>query len=113
MALQTSSPPNRSACNPPCDRCPLQYASGESFQVVLNRLIKKSGFSAGWIAKRSHTDAGNLSKYRNGIRRNPEQDTVELLCITLFTSPEIELYELDQLLMSAGYAPRYAIRDAR
>ena len=53
-------------------------------------------------------NAGNLSKFLNGKRLNPEAETVHQLCAALYRSGNIELFELDMLLMSAGYAPVYA-----
>lgn len=72
-------------------------------------LIKKSGLTPYRVSDWSDVNAGNLSKFLNGKRLNPEAETVHQLCAALSRSGNIALFELDMLLMSAGYAPVYAI----
>ena len=113
MGSQASTPPDRPASDLPCDHCPLLVPRNGAFGRTLHHLIKVSSFSAYEISKLSGVNAGNMSKYMNGKRHNPEVETVFQLCAALARSPDIERYHLDQLLRSAGYAPVFAVNDAR
>ncbi len=113
MGPQKGVPPDGENGDLPCGRCPLRNPRSEAFSRVLNNLIKKNGLSAYRIAAISGVDAGNLSRYRAGKRNNPTSDTVFQLCAALMKSPDIERYDLDQLLYSAGFAPVFAVHDAK
>ena len=85
----------------------------ESFTACLNRHIRRSGLSLSQLARRSWLDISYVSRLVNlecdplnprrgeGRGRQPSRDTVIRLGIAL----QLPMEELDELLLSAGYAP--------
>ena len=103
--------PARPGSNPLCDCCPLKEMFREDFPKTLNRLLKKSGLKPADVARRG-VKPPYLSRLRTGEKRNPGWKIVLKLCNGLSQSPEIENYDLDELLMSTGYAPIFAVDEA-
>lgn len=88
--------------------------SGEpSFTTCLNTFLRRSGLSLTQLARRSWLDISYVSRLVNletdplnprageGRGRQPSRDTVIRLGIAL----QLPMENLDELLLSAGYAP--------
>jgi len=86
----------------------------ESFTACLNRHIRRSGLSLTQLARRSWLDISYVSRLVNlqsdplnprlgdpSDRRRPSRDAV----IRLGLAMQLPLESLDELLMTAGYAP--------
>ncbi len=89
-------------------------ANEESFTGCLNRHLRGSGLSLSALARRSWLDVSYVSRLVNlpcdplnarvGDRtdkRHPSRDTV----IRLGLAMQLSMEEMDQLLVTAGYAP--------
>ena len=84
-----------------------------SFTTCLNRFLRRSGLSLTQLSRRSWLDISYVSRLVNlecdplnprmgeGRGRHPSRDTIIRLGIAL----QLPMEELDELLLSAGYAP--------
>ena len=86
----------------------------DSFSGCLNRYLRRSGLSLSQLARRSWLDVSYVSRLvhlpcdplnprlaDDGRRRQPSRDTV----IRLGLAMQLSMEELDELLLTAGYAP--------
>ncbi|MCC7368854.1 MAG: helix-turn-helix transcriptional regulator [Chloroflexi bacterium] len=86
----------------------------ESFSGCLTRHLRQSGLSLSQLARRSWLDVSYVSRLvhlpcdplnprrvADGQRRQPSRDTV----IRLGLAMQLSMEEMDELLLSAGYAP--------
>lgn len=90
-----------------------ELLSEPSFTTCLNRYLRRSGLSLTQLARRSWLDISYVSRLVNletdplnprvgeGRGRQASRDTVIRLGIAL----QLPMEELDELLLSAGYAP--------
>ena len=76
------------------------------FAAVLKRLRLKAGKSRYKLALWSGLSEAYLLRLENGERTNPSRDVVLLVALALVSSSEtIDLYDIEELMLSAGYAP--------
>ena len=76
------------------------------FPATLRGLRERSGKSRYRLAQFSGLDEGYLSRLESGERRNPSRDTVMKLGLALVQdSTEVSIYDVNQLLVSAGFVP--------
>ena len=81
-------------------------AKSSEFGVGLRRLREKAKKSRYRLAQFSGLDEAYLSRLESGERRNPSRDTVMKLGLALVEdSSEVSIYDINELLLSAGYAP--------
>jgi hypothetical protein len=86
----------------------------ETFTGTLNRHLRRTGLSLTALARRSWLDISYVSRLVNlpcdplnprhgdrGEKRHPSRDTV----IRLGLAMQLPIEDLDELLLSAGYAP--------
>jgi hypothetical protein len=86
----------------------------ETFTACLNRHVHRSGLSLSALARRSWLDISYVSRLvhlpcdplnprldERGERRRPSRDTV----IRLGLAMRLNLEDMDELLLAAGYAP--------
>ena len=76
------------------------------FSGALARLLKRSGKTKYRVAELSGLDEGYLSRLESGKRLNSSRDTVLRIGLALVKdSTEVSLHDVQELLLSAGYAP--------
>ena len=76
------------------------------FSAALKRLREKSGKSRYKLAQYSGLDEAYVSRLESGGRRNPSRDVVVKLSLALVQdSSEVSIHDVNELLLSAGYAP--------
>jgi transcriptional regulator with XRE-family HTH domain len=76
------------------------------FSVMLKRLRHKAGKSRYKLAQWSGLSDAYLLRLENGERSNPSRDVVLLLSLSLVAdSQAIDTYDVEELMLSAGYAP--------
>jgi transcriptional regulator with XRE-family HTH domain len=77
-----------------------------SFAESLKKLRLKSGKSRYRLAQYSGLDQAYIQRLETGERANPGRDVVMMLALALVESSDaVEVYDVDELLLSAGYAP--------
>jgi len=76
------------------------------FNAMLKRLRIKSGKSRYKLAQWSGLSEAYLLRLENGERNNPGRDVVLLIALALvYDSPSVDVYDIEELMLSAGYAP--------
>lgn len=76
------------------------------FNAMLKRLRVKSGKSRYKLAQWSGLSEAYLLRLENGERNNPGRDVVLLIALALvYDSPSVDVYDIEELMLSAGYAP--------
>ena len=76
------------------------------FGVMLKRLRTKAGKSRYRLAQWSGLSEAYLLRLENGERNNPGRDVVLLIALALVsTSPIIDVYDIEELMLAAEYAP--------
>jgi transcriptional regulator with XRE-family HTH domain len=76
------------------------------FGSMLKRLRAKAGKSRYRLAQWSGLSEAYLLRLENGERNNPGRDVVLLIALALVScSPEIDVYDIEELMLSAEYAP--------
>ena len=96
------------------ERCGGIEGRDESFTACLNRNLRASGLSLSALGRRSWLDISYVSRLVNlpcdplnvrlgdsSDRRHPSRDTV----IRLGLAMQLSMERMDELLLSAGYAP--------
>jgi len=77
-----------------------------SFAETLKQLRKKAGKSRYKLAQWSGLSEAYLLRLETGERANPSRDVVLMLALALTAnSDKLDLFDLEELLWSAGYAP--------
>ena len=77
-----------------------------SFAETLKELRKKAGKSRYRLAQWSGLSEAYLLRLETGERANPSRDVVLMLAFALVAeSAKIDLFDIEELLWSAGYAP--------
>ena len=77
-----------------------------SLDDTLRTLRTKGGKSKYRLAQYSGLDEAYILRLESGERQNPSRDAVMKLCLALAaTSEAINIHEVNQLLLAAGYAP--------
>ena len=76
------------------------------FGKKLATLRHKSGRSRYSLAKFSGLSEAYILRLETGQRRNPSRDVVIMIALSLVQSSDVfELWDIDELLTSASYAP--------
>ena len=76
-----------------------------SFGETLKKLRLKSAKSRYRLAKYSGLNQAYILRLERGDRRNPSRDIVLMLGLALVESSDsVALWDIDELLLSAGYA---------
>lgn len=76
------------------------------FGETLKELRKKAGKSRYRQAQWSGLSEAYLLRLESGARLNPSREVVLLLALALVANTDaIDLFDIDELLWSAGYAP--------
>ncbi len=77
-----------------------------SFAETLKQLRRKAGKSRYKLAQWSGLSEAYLLRLETGERDNPSRDVVLMLALALAVAcDKIDLFDLEELLWSAGYAP--------
>ncbi len=77
-----------------------------TFAMTLKRLRKKAGKSRYRLAQYSGLDQAYVLRLESGERSNPSRDVVWMLALALVEDTDAtSIDEIDELLLSAGYAP--------
>ena len=77
-----------------------------SFADALKRLRLKAGKSRYRLTQFSGIDQAYILRLENGERTNPSRDVVLMLALALVENSEtVGVYDVDELLLAAGYAP--------
>ena len=77
-----------------------------SFAETLKQLRRKAGKSRYKLAQWSGLSEAYLLRLESGERANPTRDVVLMLSFALVAeSDKIDLFDIEELLWSAGYAP--------
>ena len=85
---------------------PDDLSSSASFGETLESLRQKSGRSRYRLADYSGLSQPYLLRLERGERRNPSRNVVLLLGLGLVKGSEaMDIWDIDTLLLSAGYAP--------
>ena len=81
-------------------------ANGFAFSATIKGLRTKTGKSRYRLAKDAHLDEAYFHRLETGERNNPSRDVVVKLGFALaFGNLAVTLDDLNQLLLSACYAP--------
>jgi transcriptional regulator with XRE-family HTH domain len=76
------------------------------FGAMLKRLRTKAGKSRYKLAQWTGLSEAYLLRLENGERNNPGRDVVLLIALALvYDSPAIDVYDIEELMLSADYAP--------
>ena len=76
------------------------------FGKKLATLRRKSGRSRYNLAKFNGLSEAYLLRLETGQRRNPSRDVVIMIALSLVQASDVfELWDIDELLTSASYAP--------
>jgi transcriptional regulator with XRE-family HTH domain len=76
------------------------------FAETLRRLRLKARKSRYKLAQWTGLSEAYLLRLENGERSNPGRDVVLLISLALVSGSEgIDLYDIEELMLSAGYAP--------
>jgi len=76
------------------------------FASALKRLRLKAGKSRYKLAQWTGLSEAYLLRLENGERANPSRDVVLLISLALVSNAQaIDLYDIEELMLSAGYAP--------
>ncbi len=76
------------------------------FEAMLKKLRTKAGKSRYKLSQWSGLSEGYLLRLENGERSNPSREVVVMLAMALVSGSEnITLFDVEDLLLSAGYAP--------
>ena len=76
------------------------------FSDMLKRMRLKAGKSRYKLAQWSGLSEAYLLRLENGERENPSRDVVLLLALAMVAKSEaISLLDIEELMLSAGYAP--------
>ncbi len=76
------------------------------FSAMLRQLRNKAGKSRYRLAQWTGLSEAYLLRLENGERNNPGRDVVLLIALGLvFNSQDIDTFDIEQLMLSAGYAP--------
>lgn len=76
------------------------------FSATLKRLRRKAGKSRYKLAQWTGLSEAYLLRLENGERSNPSRDAVVLLALALVSDGQsIDVYDVEELMLSAGYAP--------
>ena len=77
-----------------------------TFAMTLKRLRKKAGKSRYRLAQYSGLDQAYVLRLESGERSNPSREVVWMLALALVEDTDAtSIDEIDELLLSAGYAP--------
>ncbi len=77
-----------------------------TFAETLKKLRTRAGKSRYRVAQYSGVNEAYILRLETGARANPSRDIVLMLVLALVEgSNSIEIWEVDELLMSAEYAP--------
>jgi len=77
-----------------------------NFATTLIQLRKKAGKSRYRLAQWSGISEAYLLRLEKGERANPSRDVVLMLALSLVAnSVTMDLFDVDELLLSADYAP--------
>jgi transcriptional regulator with XRE-family HTH domain len=77
-----------------------------SFAQALKQLRDKSGKSRYRLAQYSGISEAYILRLERGERANPSRDVVLMLGLALVeNSDSVSVWDIDELLLSAGYAP--------
>jgi transcriptional regulator with XRE-family HTH domain len=76
------------------------------FGDTLKQLRTKAGKSRYRLAQWTGLSEAYLLRLENGERANPSRDVVLLIALALASgSPNIDIYDIEEFTLSAGYAP--------
>jgi len=76
------------------------------FAAALKRLRLKAGKSRYKLAQWCGLSEAYLLRLENGERANPGRDVVILISLALVSnSPAVDIFDIEELMLSAGYAP--------
>lgn len=76
------------------------------FAAALYRLRLKAGKSRYKLAQWTGLSEAYLLRLESGERGNPSRDVVLLIALALVSgSPSVDVYDVEELTLSAGYAP--------
>ena len=76
------------------------------FAETLKRLRLRAGKSRYRLAQYSGIDQAYILRLESRERSNPSRDVVLMLALALVENTErIGVYDIDELLLAAGYAP--------
>ena len=82
----------------------------KEFSSALRQIRERSGKSRYKLAQFSGLDEGYLGRLESGKRRKPSRDTVVKIGLALVEdSTQVFMHDVNQLLLSAGYAPLLSI----
>lgn len=77
-----------------------------TFGETLKKLRRKAGKSRYRLAQYSGLNEAYILRLETGERSNPSRDVVLMLGLALVESSEtVVIWDIDALLLSAGYAP--------
>lgn len=77
-----------------------------SFAQLLKQLRVKAGKSRYRLAQYSGINEAYILRLERGERANPSRDVVLMLGLALVESSDsVSVWDIDELLLSAGYAP--------
>lgn len=86
------------------------FAAG--FRRKLVALVGESGASRHKIAIDGNINGPYLHRLYHGTKSNPSIGTVLKICLGLYATGNVSHAQLDELLMSAGFTPIYAVNDS-
>jgi len=76
------------------------------FSKTLLKLRRKASVSRYGIGQFTGLDQAYLLRLERGDRKNPSRDVVIMIALSLTRrSDAVEMWDIDKLLISAGYAP--------
>ena len=76
------------------------------FSATLKRLRRKTGKSRYKLAQWTGISEAYLLRLENGERSNPSRDAVVLIALAMVSNDQsIDIYDVEELMLSAGYAP--------
>ena len=77
-----------------------------TFAMTLKRLRTKAGKSRYRLARYTGLDQAYVLRLESGERSNPSREVVWMLALALVENTDAtSIDEIDELLLSAGYAP--------
>jgi transcriptional regulator with XRE-family HTH domain len=77
-----------------------------TFAETLKKLRTQAGKSRYRLAQYSGIDEAYILRLERGVRSNPSRDVVLMLGLSIVESSDsVRVYDIDELLLSAGYAP--------
>ena len=85
---------------------PENLSPNMSFAATLKELRLRAGRSRYWLAQDTGLSEPYLLRLESGERSNPSRDVVLMLGLALLKgSEDMDIWDVDVLLLSAGYAP--------